>query len=74
MNTELPINEPEEPVMEYKVRVSATCYADVTLRCRESEIVEKIQWMLETNDIRDIDFDTVDIGSADIDNYNEVEK
>jgi hypothetical protein len=52
--------------------VSATCYADVTLHCRESEIVEKIEWMLETNDIRDIDFDTVDMSTADVDFYEEV--
>ena len=74
MNTELPINEPEEPITKYVVRVSATCYADVEVTCRESELWDKIEWMLETNDIRDIDFDTVDLDSADIDNYNEVEK
>lgn len=72
MNIELPINEPEEPIKQYAVRVSATCYADVTLRCRESEIWEKIQWMLETNGIKEEDFDTVDMGSADVDFYDEV--
>lgn len=72
MNTELPINEPEEPVKQYAIRVSATCYADVNLRCRESEIWEKIQWMLETNGLREIDFDIVDLDSADIDTYDEV--
>lgn len=72
MNIELPVNEQEDLLKEYSVRVSATCYADVTVRCRESEIWEKIQWMLETNDLREIDFDTVDLDSADIDDYDEV--
>ena len=72
MNTELPINEQEELVKQYAIRVSATCYADVTLHCRESEIWEKIQWMLETNGLREIDFDIVDLDSADIDAYDEV--
>jgi len=74
MNIELPINEPEEPIKRYVVRVSATCYADVEVTCRESELWDKIEWMMETNDLREDHFDTVDLDSADIDNYNEVEK
>ncbi len=72
MNIELPINEPEEPVKEYSVRVSAMCYADVTVRCRESEIIDKIEWMLETNEIKEEDFSVVDMESIGINFYDEV--
>ena len=72
MPYEYPIDEPEEPIKEYSVRVSATCYADVTVRCRESEIWEKIDVMLANDELREVDFDMFDLDSADIDDYDEV--